>query len=858
MKIMIMMIIAFCAFSIAKAQNGDARPLPINWNDTSIFIPKQIEFYLGWQWGGFPRKEVNAQLHTNSFQGNYGGYDARTDFYQNIPNDGRRKGLIWLPMAEGSINNYYPAIQIDPTAPVHSVLATYNQASEILPPRAGDTTGAIYGFSFRDTTKGQLPVYGDANFDRYQLNKSNVSPADIVVLDAPTLQYSLFYNKGIVKNDTLIFPNGNKDTIQITKINGSRWYFSINLRRAFTDILVDDSVVMIIKLPYLRQNPSLGSDTLLFDYIPVTSYSAGNVDTLPFGRGIALKLRPTPSTSDSTELVITRRMLPQGNLQKDITISAYVRLKDSASDNATKNPELQHLFENVTSTQMVKTGITVRYYGRSSVFIDWFRFETPYAQKAFRGYLDTSHIGWAFNWDMDAVRYDSATHPNIKFLSYYGYDDFGGLPMMSLGERYMSKIMSGRWMSYVYGKGQRYNIIQPKNRWVSEAPTPMRGVAWGLAPTPPYIFRNQGSGYYGMLGGWGTDIHSGHGVVYDSLTGSTYDESLYGTCLTVRDSVLFDSIVGYYPPSGGYRPFSNNHRDKTNPNWKGWYKYPDYLVQGASNGPLASYEATWYGTYKTDSTLAFSGQPWWSNVWIGSNWNCERDNFNRVFLKNYYLRPSTGEEARLQMWGLLINGCKGLMFERMYHLPSMNDPDTMAQGTSGIGLLGAMNTFYYRNIVTDSMLARWGERLFDSTMIETGGDFIVAGDSTHIDKYLDTNKVKDSCGVSPSRFYIGRLSTRHEVKRVCDLLGGVHGMAGMGDTLMLLRLKSTWYKGFEETSVGDTSLFKKYVQLDTTKLRTRPIGRSTYDDVDSSFVNVTLLLDTTKASDKFLAVYQKV
>jgi len=837
-----------------KAQNGDARPLPINWNDTTLFMPKQAQFYLGWQWAG-PRSEVNSLLHTTTFQSTYGGYGTRVSHFPDIPNDGGRKSLIWQNMAEGSIVNYYPAIQIDPTAPVHSVLAYGDrQAHEILPPREGDTTGAIYGFSYRDTTYGKLPAFGDSNYDRYQLSKTGVPSTGVIVLDEPTLQYSLLYNNDISYTDTVRLANGKRDTVYIEKINGSRWYFSINLRRAFTDLLVDDSVVMVIKLPYKLQDNTPGN--LRFDNIPVTAYSVGNVDTLPFSRGIALKLRPTPSTADSTELVVTRRMLPPGNLQKDITISAYIRLKDNPTDNSTKNPELRYI-SNVLNAQMIKTGITLRYYGRSSVFIDWFRFEVPYSQLAFRGYLDTSHIGWGFNWDMDGLRTNLITWPNLRFLSYYGFDDFGGVPMMSLGERYMSRLMSGRWMSYVYGKGQRYNIIQPNNRWTSESPTPMRGIGWGVAPSPPFNFRNSTSGYGGMTGGWGPDIHAGGGLTYDSLTGSTIEMSLWGNCVQLRDTAAFFSHFGYLPDPVNYgwiwglRSFSLNHRDTNNINWKGWYKYPDYLVKGSANGALVSYEASWYSSYKTDSSLAFSGQPWWANVWIGTNWTYMRDIYNKVRFRSDYSRPSTGEEARLQMWGLLINGCKGLMFERMYHAPSFPDTSSLSSGESGSALLGAMNSFDDHNVVTDSMLHHWGDRLFDSTMIETGGDFIVQGDSTLIYQYLDSNKVKDSCGVTPNRFYIGRLSVRHEVKRVCDIVGGTHGI---GDTLMNLRLKSTWYKGFEETSVGDTALFKKYVLLDTTKLRTRPIGRSTYDDADSSFVNATLLFDSTQASDKIFYI----
>ncbi len=836
------------------AQNGEPNTLPINWNDTSIFISKQTEFYLGWHWAG-PRKEVNDLLHINHYHNHWGYVGTRNIALPNIPNDGKKKAMVWRLPNNNAIYNYFPAVQIDPTAPVHPLINHDNQGIATLHPRIGDTTGAIYGFSYRDTSEfGQLPDYGNANFDRYVLSNTGVPDTGVIVLDEPSAQSLLGYSvsetgSGPIKTDTGII------TTTGVERNGSQWYLSVNLRRTdVTDTIQDDSIVLVVRIPYQTINDSIATPEIsgycLFDRVPVSADSVGNVDTLPFGRGRCLKLQPTPSASDSTELVITRRMLPRGDAtDPDITTSAFFRL-NTPQDSSSFNPFLQILgdkYGDIPSNYLVRAGITVRYYGRSSVGIDWFRFETPFAQLLFRSRLDTSYIADAIYHDIQALQ-DDTSHTNLRILSFYGQDDLGTIPCLSLGERYISSLLSGHWISYVYGAGQRYDIIQPAYRWIPQVPCATRS-SWGIQPISPYRFRGDTSNYCNIPSEWGPSIHSDIGLVFDSLTASTYESSLYGNCVSLRDSTAFWNAFGEYPDPAqwwkwSYRGFSLKYSDTNDYNWKGWYKYPDYLIHGATNGPLACYESEWYQTYKTDSTLIFSDQPWWTNIWIGSNWECGKYSNGTPYIRNEYsMRPATGEEIRLQMWGALIHGCTGFMFERMYHYPSIQESSTLSAGQhAGALLLGAMNSMDDKNTISDSMLHHWGARIFDSTMIETGGDFIVPNDSLNMDQYLDTAKMRDSMGLRHDRFYVGRLSTRHEVKRMCDLIGGNNGI---GDSLMSLRLMATWYKGYEETSIGDTVAFKRLINLDTTQLRTRPIGRSTYEDTDSSFINVTLLADTT-------------
>ena len=362
-----------CLFLISTftvfSQNGDASALSINWNDTTTFIPKQTEFYLGWHWTG-PRKEVNDLLHINHFQCHWGYTGTRDGHLPDIPNDGKKKAMVWQLPNNYSIYNFFPALQFDPTAPVRPVLARNNQGG--IHPRVGDTTGAVYGFGYRNMTSGSLPTYGSTNFDRYVLTKSGVSSTGVVVLDSATIQSSLFYmpwdsNLYLVRRSAVL-----NDSITGGQRNGAEWYLSVNLRRTSAlDLNMDDSVVLIIKIPYfIRDTSNHTQNFILFDSIAVTSNTTGNTDTLPQGRGRGLKLRFTPSTSDSTEFVITRRMLPLSSAaQPDITISAFFHLK-SNQYSGTHNPELQNLWEDYGAmdiSRIIQAGIRVRYYGRCDI-----------------------------------------------------------------------------------------------------------------------------------------------------------------------------------------------------------------------------------------------------------------------------------------------------------------------------------------------------------------------------------------------------------------------------------------------------------------------------------------------------------
>ena len=142
--IIVFILSTFSAYS----QNGDTPALPINWNDTTTFITKQNDFYIGYHWMGSTPKIVSSLLHCNHFFEQW-GLPGKRPYLNNIPHDGKVKALVWSQIGGGGqdgINEYMLAIGIDPTAPIHS-LPAWNVVDADMRPRTDDTTRAFFGFA---------------------------------------------------------------------------------------------------------------------------------------------------------------------------------------------------------------------------------------------------------------------------------------------------------------------------------------------------------------------------------------------------------------------------------------------------------------------------------------------------------------------------------------------------------------------------------------------------------------------------------------------------------------------------------------------------------------------------------------
>ncbi len=421
MKKILYLTLCFVVMSTAVlySQNTDPKPLILKnnitnqnytWEDTTVFSPRKLtNFTLGWQWAG-PNKEVNKALHITTYQNRLAYPLQRNAIFPTIADSGGTpRNIIWGDLRLTNDGDNYGlggiSMHFDPTAPT--------AINETTPVRTGDTTGAIFGFTTRNTTIGTLNPSG-VDFDRYTLNKNAPglpSTSGITVLSHP------------VKDDNYVQSStGGRD-------GNGHWYIAVNLRRSDTSTLSGSDKVLTIKVPYELANPGLpnAKDSIVFDSVAVTSSSGTNKISLSDSRGLALKLQG--AASNQKELVITRDMLPvmgtTGSLSNDITISAFFRFR-STSDPTITNPSLKKgRVEDALSDEIVRFGIDVLYHGNLNVAIDWLRFETPFARELFRGEHD-SILKAMVEYNVQIMR-DSINpakgNRNIRLQSFYGIDE---------------------------------------------------------------------------------------------------------------------------------------------------------------------------------------------------------------------------------------------------------------------------------------------------------------------------------------------------------------------------------------------------------------------------------------------------
>ncbi len=67
MKVIFIILTFFVSVNVAFTQTIEAPVLPIDWSDTTVFVPKQTDFYLGYHWMENSRKTMSSLLHINHY-----------------------------------------------------------------------------------------------------------------------------------------------------------------------------------------------------------------------------------------------------------------------------------------------------------------------------------------------------------------------------------------------------------------------------------------------------------------------------------------------------------------------------------------------------------------------------------------------------------------------------------------------------------------------------------------------------------------------------------------------------------------------------------------------------------------------
>ncbi len=831
------------------AAHNDSTRL-ISFTDTSIFAGEAKTFMFGHQWFNAV-SGVNKRLYMNSYTNGEGNITPAKVYKKLSPTDSILLPSYSFPFeryprttGKPIYINYYDlaltfptlAFQCDPEAPSTGL-------NESFIPTSGDTSGAIFGFGEKR---------GGYRLNNRYLYKTDSVPAvdsstGIVILSKPVGGEAMHRIGG--------------DSIEM---NGTRWYLAINLRRSDTtwdNITGANDTILTIKLPYNYEFFDGSANRTAYTSIIFDSVTARNLmlvlDTANYARGGWMDKKLVAKT-DSV-FAIRRSMLPKYNSTTgDITLSAFFRTLANPSSGQNRPFRID---PHATALNEIDTlGMEVRYFPKCNIAIDWIRLETPDTRLLFRGLKDSS-IAELVSHDFQVVKRarDSVDSnnvyvgiPGIKIFRFYCKDEPPRL--MYRAARYMSYLFEKYYITEG-GFGIRYTHCVPQ-------PSHWGSVPRYLAPDVRVPYAKYGltdakfvKHNLGIKGGWENSWN---------LTSPDYNLNFrVNSCDSNRDGSAYEKYSQLFSDLGWLHAYYCNYNNSN------WVASPLGLKDTAINtipnpddtiivteamkktflytdpSLLAAWEASLMG-YKEDPSFIFSTKPWYSNIWITSEWFLNhpyRDTNNRS-LQRVGCRANTGEEIRLSLWTALTFGAKGLMydhFDNSYgYYDSTNDRHWIRIGATAeyVGI----DTAVLKSDTSGNFLLRSDA---------SGSDFIQHNEPMEMNKYCKLDSTGIANGVDSNRIYIGRKSQRLEVMKVHDRIHIIE------DTLMRLQLMGWYGKGHFPIKIyrdNDSTYLTKYLRLDSGYLKTKSCVRNLVEGWDSTFCDIMIHKDTSVSMDSVFYV----
>jgi len=657
-------------------------------------------------------------------------------------------------------------------------------------------------------------------------------------------------------------------------------YAAINIRRTdVADVTDNDDVVLRLQVRYTLCDGTTGF--IRFDSLPNPNGATGGRIALPLrldgsGRGQASTLVNNISGVPSTQMVITRRMIPRGSdATRDITLMAHFILDNDPYENGDTPGSLPA--ENFNSLRLLtntyldadcnadnaglirELNVEVIYAGNSDVAIDWVQLASDNGTRLLQGYYDIVARQACADILQDFREYNDSAQKSLRIYRWFNRDE--GKEAYWEGMRYFHQLF---WQKTVTERNMgreftRYNYhVGADLTWQGYTPV------FNTRTIVPY-YRN--------------------GFMNDAVANNTGNMP----ALNTRRSEYLMNEWGMQSPEGvtpinydlrwGLHPSSTSSilPADTISGMNVLYPKIDFVkgAQFSSGGLQQKYETDRYQMKEKSDFLFDDLRPWVGNAWLHSDWSAGDDNAIPAQHFNEW-RVLSGEEARLLVNSQIILGSKGIF---LYWGASMDSITTPSQYNRDNGLAKDIgicaniiqpNWFIvgFRDTSTASAMSTYMHNLsFNSE--EAGGDYLIQrfqpgttnlaygyrfGLREAIDGWLPTTPptpanrlatVSTRLGLaSNDGVYVGTRSIRMVTKEITDVL-----WRGQ-DTLQNLRLRGWYSKGFREWFVGDSAKYATAFGTNKPLLKTRHLYRDgtnlattpkTYEAFDSSFVEATVL-----------------
>lgn len=354
-------------------QNYEPSPYNIKW--TADSIPKPLvqdsfniknRYKLGFQWSG--SSQMSNALYHNIRHGSTFNPDS---IDSNFTEEMYAIGQPGIEIDNATFIQYEPTLQ------------TSDYKNFII--RHYDSTNAVFGFNNIHGTILDSSLNSDENYNRLLLYQDSISsyPSDKIVLSdiTPKTEFFTFKKPG-----------------QLSKYDGTKWNFSINLRRLdLSDNIENNDTILVIKIPYMAIE--LNGDTVYknirFDKLPNNNL-ATDTEELDYleNRGFAMTTYDHNGANTIDSIVITKRMIGSDSTKRDLTLSSHFSCYQTETPQNTDvyNPRFIPGFEDPLKFELElihSIDIEVKYYGNCDIGIDWIRIENDKAQEVLRGKYDS-------------------------------------------------------------------------------------------------------------------------------------------------------------------------------------------------------------------------------------------------------------------------------------------------------------------------------------------------------------------------------------------------------------------------------------------------------------------------------------